>query len=305
MDQTRQDKDQEMSVIQGNVERIKASQGTLTESLHLLTQQIDKQHQESKGRLPLGTYVEHFNLLMPIVRALKKNNDDEENWRKWSEVKKAIHGVNKNNSLPESYNIPQDYLKRKAKLEDRTTITGRLPGEVDSELNEPDNSDSLDDSSDDEADTEEHNASEVDSGEDEIYDDDLNDTPEGLARLVSKKYQVAMGGDVVGYRTCGVSHYQCLVAIKNDAGTAQTYRLVPGSQAGAWNTQDTTNLAKQQYGQLRKEDGNYKYSGKEILRILAVAWQLKKEAGNQAIDILNPRRYRYLGNAPQVYVQVM
>ncbi|KAL8692678.1 MAG: hypothetical protein Q9218_002351 [Villophora microphyllina] len=49
MEQSRQTKEEEMETIQGNVERIEVSQGRLVENLQLLTEQIDKQYQESTG----------------------------------------------------------------------------------------------------------------------------------------------------------------------------------------------------------------------------------------------------------------
>ncbi|KAI4161734.1 MAG: hypothetical protein L6R39_000027 [Caloplaca ligustica] len=77
-----------------------------------------------RGQIPLPTYKGHMKNAEGIAEALEKNPDDPEQWQRWSDLRTNIGYANQNKGLPETWNIPINYLPEKYGVEDKILFPG-------------------------------------------------------------------------------------------------------------------------------------------------------------------------------------
>ncbi|KAL8740950.1 MAG: hypothetical protein Q9190_006394, partial [Brigantiaea leucoxantha] len=242
------------------------------------------------GSIPIDAYFGHMTHLPSIIVALKKNKEDQKAWKRWTHFKKNIEYANANRGLPELWGFPLTFLQKKSGIKDRTIRQSEQSSEADSDAERTEGS------------TQESTEDREESENSNISSDD--DNIEKLMKDVSKKYNVTLAGEVIAWRQCGRIGYQCIVKseyqLKNGK-TASSYRLLPGSEVGAWKLDNRKNVTRRQLGNQKDEEGKYLYKREHLTAIKWVAWQPKHR---KAVDTIDPRNWSTIKGVPQVYVGV-
>lgn len=277
------------------------------------------------GLIPLAAYYKVLELLADSLERLEENPNDNEAWEQWKKYKKRFNDINVDRNLPDSFNLPKEYMKYVIGMEERSESYLNQDDEA-----SPDPSSESDYESGREGSEENrhhqttlerrHNSrhqqserghesnEEDDDGEEceedsDLDDVDLNldDSPAGLRKAIEDNYHMPMLGTVLGYRRCGPLYYQCLVRYGTD--DSPTYRIVPGRFAGSWSRKDVDNLAEGQRGPKRKNRLEWQYREENIKRICGVAWKPYDEHKNNPLASLDPENFQ--ATPPTTYVIVL
>ncbi|KAL9015139.1 MAG: hypothetical protein Q9173_000239 [Seirophora scorigena] len=162
------------------------------------------------GQIPVNTYIGHLNLVKKILVALEQNPKDDAAWTAWKDTRKNISLANENAGLPETWNIPADYLEKRIGVRDKVIFSEEgeeREGEAEAKTEGEDEGQG-------ESADERDGKNEDDDAEDEFDDSDDetdDDSLESLRKQVRKRYHIPTIGHVVAYKKCGSIGFQCLV----------------------------------------------------------------------------------------------